>query len=236
VSEEITILVVDDNHDFLEIMEQVLQPEGYRVITAESGLAAIEIFDRAKPSLVLLDIKLPDMKGYVVCEHIRRFSDIPVIIISGNHQKEEDKVAGFDTGADDYIVKPILPKELLSRIKVALRRASDLNNACTDQAFRCQNLVIYFNLKRVTLNDQTVDLTATEYRLLAFLARNAGRIITPEEILKEVWKNDWMVGDGHVVRVNIARLRHKLNDIHGLNYIQTMPGRGYIMNDASSLN
>jgi two-component system, OmpR family, KDP operon response regulator KdpE len=235
LSHEITILVVDDNLDFLEIMREVLQPEGYRVVTTASGLDAIASFDKIKPSLVLLDIKLPDMKGYVVCEYIRRASQVPIIIISGYHLSEEDKVTGFEAGADDYIVKPVLNKELLSRIKVALRHSDSLD-VCADKIFRYEDLAIYFNLNRVTLNDQSVDLTATEYRLLTFLACNAGRIISHEEILDNLWKDEGLICDSHLVRVNIGRLRRKLNDVDGLTYITTKPGRGYIMNGPDRLN
>ena len=223
LSENIKILAVDDDTDFLGLVDDVLELEGYQVIKATTAKQAIRLVKEQNPSLVLLDIMLPDADGYSVCKQIRNTSAIPVIMVTGKVTTEE-KIVGLDAGADDYITKPFLPGEFCARVRAALRR-----NPFSDtiRPFQIEDLKIDFKLRSVALSGQNVELSMTEYRLLAFLAQNANRIVSTEEILVEVWGSD--AHDPHLVTVTIGRIRQKLNDLERLKYIQNKPGQGYVI-------
>ena len=222
-----SLLVVDDDVRILRMMQRILELEGYRVLTASSGEAALDIFDEKTPDLVLLDIMMPNMDGYTVCRRIREFSQIPIIMVTGK-DNDEEKVQGLDAGADDYVTKPFSAKELGARVRAVLRRTK-LWDERPEPAFHSDDLVVDFARHRVTLSGQEVNLTATEYRLLSYLARNADRVVTPDQILGQVWGEEY-VGEFHLLQVNIARLRQKLNDdTKNPRYILTRPGIGYTM-------
>ncbi len=222
-----SVLVVDDDVHILRMIQRILKLEGYRVLIAGDGESALNLFDDETPDLVLLDIILPGMDGYAVCKRIREFSEIPIIMITARDDDEE-KVKGLNAGADDYVTKPFSARELAARVRAVLRRTK-LWDEKLEPVFRSHNLVIDFCRHRVTLGGQEVNLTATEYRLLSYLAHNAGRIVTPDQILEEVWGEEY-IGESHLLQVNIARLRHKLKgDIRNPKYIQTRPGIGYMI-------
>ena len=222
-----SLLVVDDDVRILRMMQRILELEGYRVLTASSGEAALDIFDEKTPDLVLLDIMMPNMDGYTVCRRIREFSQTPIIMVTGK-DNDEEKVQGLDAGADDYVTKPFSAKELGARVRAVLRRTK-LWDERPKPAFHSDDLVVDFARHRVTLSGQEVNLTATEYRLLSYLARNADRVVTPDQILGQVWGEEY-VGEFHLLQVNIARLRQKLNDdTKNPRYILTRPGIGYTM-------
>jgi len=169
---------------------------------------------------------MPDMDGYAVCEHIREFSQVPIIMVTARGN-EEEKVKGLDAGADDYLTKPFASKELAARVRAVLRRSSFWADR-TEPAFSSHDLVIDFTGHRAFLNGTELTLTATEYRLLSYLARNAGRVLTPDQVLKEVWGEDYL-GEYHLLRVNIARLRLKLaDDAREPRFIATRTGIGYM--------
>lgn len=222
-SENIKILAVDDDLDFLGLVDDVLELEGYEVIHATTAKQAIKLVKEHSPSLILLDIMLPDADGYAVCKQIRNSSSIPVIMVTGKVTTEE-KIVGLDAGADDYITKPFFPAEFCARVRAALRR-----NPFSDsiRPFQIEDLKIDYKLRSVALGGQNVELSMTEYRLLAFLAQNVNRIVSAEEILDEVWGPD--AHDPHVVTVTIGRIRQKLDDVERLKYIQNKPGKGYII-------
>jgi DNA-binding response OmpR family regulator len=222
--EEIKVLIVDDDTDFLKLVEEVLEFENYRIIEATTGKQAVEMVKDHNPSLVLLDIMLPDADGYNVCRQIRSISSVPVVMVTGK-VTPEDKIVGLDAGADDYITKPFYGGEFCARVRAALRRNSSLESS---RAFRCEDLLIDYQTQTVTLGGQTVELSMTEFRVLALLARNAGRVVSPEEILSTVWTEDDPVS--HVVTVTISRIRQKLHDSERFKYIQNKPGYGYFMN------
>jgi len=226
-SKKISILVVDDDVRMLRMMQRMLELEGYRVLRASDGESAINIFDEETPYLVILDIMMPDVNGYTVCQRIREFSQVPIIMVTAK-SGDSEKVEGLEAGADDYITKPFSSSELVARVKAALRRAA-LTYERTESVYSSQKLIIDFARHRVILNGNDLELTATEYKLLSYLAQNAGRVITPEQILKKVWGESYL-GSLHLVQVNVARLRKKLGDnARNSRHILTRPGIGYMM-------
>ncbi len=224
---KLTVLVVDDDTRMLRMMQRMLQLEGYRVITAISGKAALDMLDEENPDLVLLDIMMPYMDGYTVCQRIREFSSVPIIMVTAKSD-DEAKVEGLNGGADDYVTKPFSTNVLSARVRAVLRRIT-LGDAHPELAFQFNDLVIDFARHCVTVGGQEVNLTATEYRLLSYMARNAGRVVTPDQFLEKVWGEEYL-GESHLLQVNMARLRQKLNeDARNPKYILTRSGIGYMM-------
>jgi len=227
LSWKVSVLVVDDETGMLRMMQQILGLEGYRVLVVSSGKAALDIFVKEAPDLVLLDIMMPDMDGYTVCQRIHEFSQVPIIMVTGKGNDAE-KVQGLDAGADDYLTKPFSSEELVARVRAVLRRTK-FRDEHPEPVFCSEGLVIDFAQHRVSLGGREVNLTATEYRLLSYLARNAGRVVTSGQILGKVWGEEY-VNETHLLHVNIARLRKKLGaDTESPRYILTKPGIGYTM-------
>ncbi|MBU2608838.1 MAG: response regulator transcription factor [Chloroflexi bacterium] len=226
-SKKVSALVVDDDVRMLRMMQRILELEGYHVRTASNGEAALEIFDEDNPDLILLDIMMPGMDGYALCQNIREFSEAPIIMVTAK-DKNDEKVEGFNKGADDYVTKPFSANELAARAKAVLRRAK-LWEERPEPTFYSDNLTIDFARRRVTLGGQEVNLTATEYRILSYLAHNVDRIVTPNQILERVWNREY-IGETHLLRVNIARLRQKLKeDPKSPRHILTRSGIGYML-------
>ncbi|MFA4835293.1 MAG: response regulator transcription factor [Dehalococcoidia bacterium] len=224
---KVTILAVDDDARILRMIQRILELEGYRVIKAINGEDALAAFDEGTPDLVLLDIMMPGMDGSAVCERIREFSQVPIIMVTAKGD-ETEKVRCLDAGADDYVTKPFSSKEFAARIRVALRHTT-LWDERSDPKLVFKDMEIDFARHKVTLNGRELDLTATEHRLLSYLARNAGRILTPDQILGQVWGENY-TGETHLLQVNIARLRRKIkDDVKKPVYIVTRPGIGYMM-------
>jgi len=224
---KVSVLAVDDDKRMLRMIEHILKLEGYRVLTSSSGEAALDTFDEVTPDLILLDIRMPGMDGYTVCQHIREFSQTPIIMVSVE-DGDEEKVRGFAAGADDYVTKPFSSKVLAARVRALLRRA-DLWTERPEPTFRYRGLVIDFARRRVTLEGWEIKLTATEYRVLSYLVHNAGRLLTPSQILEKVWGEDY-IGETHLLQVNMSRLRQKLGDSpRNAKYILTRPGIGYMV-------
>ncbi len=221
-----SVLVVDDDVRMLRMITRILELEGYRVLKAIDGQAALEVLDEETPDLVLLDIMLPGMDGYALCRCIRQFSPIPIVMVTAKGNDEE-KVRGLDAGADDYVTKPFSSNELGARVRAVLRRTK-LWEDRPEPALHFDDLVIDFARHRVTQGNQEVNLTATEYRLLCYLVHNAGRVVTPDQTLKNVWGEEY-IGEPHLLQVTIARLRQKLkDDAKNPRYILTRPGVGYM--------
>ena len=222
-----SILVVDDDVHILRLMHRILGLEGYRVLRVAGGPAALDAFADETPDLVLLDVMMPTMDGYEVCRHIRDFSAVPIIMVTARGNDDE-KVRGLDAGADDYLTKPFSSRELMARVRAALRR-SVLAAGQVEPVFESHGLRVDFAWHRAFLNGRDLDLTATEVRLLGYLARNAGRVATPDQILTEVWGEGY-IGEHHLLRVNIARLRLKLeDDAREPRFIVTRTGIGYML-------
>ncbi len=221
-----SVLVVDDDVHILRMMHRILELEGYRVLRVADGHAALDAFAEETPDVVLLDVMMTTMDGYEVCRHIRDFSAVPIIMVTARGN-EEEKVRGLDAGADDYLTKPFSSRELAARVRAVLRR-SVLAAGQSEPLLQSHGLSIDFAWHRVFLSGRELDLTATEYRLLGYLARNVGRVATPDQILKEVWGEGYL-GEYHLLRVNIARLRLKLgDDARDPHFIVTRTGIGYM--------
>jgi len=224
-SRKASVLVVDDDVRVLRMMQHILELEDYRVLKADSGEAALAVFDEETPDLVLLDILMPGMDGYTVCERILEFSQVPIIMVTAKGSDDE-KVQGLDAGATDYITKPFSTRELVARVRAVLRRTK-LWDKQSEPVFCSEDLLVDFARHRVSLAGQQVNLTSTEYRLLSYLACNAGRLITSDQILEKVWGEEYP-GEAHLLQVTMARLRQKLgDDARNPRYILTKPGIGY---------
>jgi DNA-binding response OmpR family regulator len=223
------ILIVDDEPRYLRLLEANLRTEGYEVATAQDGLQALEVFSAQPIDLVLLDVMMPRLDGFGVCQRLREFSSVPIVILTARGE-EQDRVRGLDLGADDYLVKPFSATELLARVRAVLRRASAPAET-TGQArfFTHGNLKIDFARAEVWRGEEPVSLSATEYRLLLQFAHNVGRILTSEDLLGSVWGVEYK-NDKEILWVSIARLRQKLEeDPHAPAHIVTRSGLGYLM-------
>jgi DNA-binding response OmpR family regulator len=222
-----TILVVDEDERTQHMLGSMLRLEGYRVITANNGHEALEHLNQEMPDLILLDIMMPEIDGYELCRRIRELSQVPIIMLSAK-DSEQDTIDGLDAGADDYITKPFLSRELLARIRAALRRTR-LWDERPSPPFHLDDLTIDFENHRVQRGGKEIYPTATEYRLLSYLARNAGRVLTADSILNVVWGEGYY-GDVHLLQSTMANLRSKLGDnARRPKYILTRSGIGYMM-------
>jgi len=223
-----TILVVDDEPHVVRLVKANLEPSGYRILTAADGEQALQAVEDESPDLVILDIMLPKMDGYEVCRRIREFSPVPVIMLTAR-SAEVDLVHGFDVGADDYLTKPFTAKELLVRVRAVLRRSKWPEEVLAHHGFKAGPIDIDFAGHKVTVDGQPVKLSPTEYRLLVYLASNAGRVILHRELLRAVWGPEY--GDeSEYLRVYIRYLRQKLEpDPANPLYLLTQPGAGYIL-------
>jgi DNA-binding response OmpR family regulator len=225
VHKKICVLVVEDDPRVLRLEQMVLEKEGYSVAHVDSGEEALEALAEINPSLVLLDVGLPGIDGFTTCRRIREFSPVPIIMVTGK-DFNEDKVRGLEMGADDYITKPFSPNELAARVKAALRRSSMTGEVMTP-TIQVGELFLDFARNRVVVASKEVLLSDTEYRLLCYLARNAGRIITRDQILARIWGEEY-IGEDHLLHVTVGRLRQKLEDpAREPRYILTRRGIGY---------
>ncbi len=222
------ILVVDDEPRYLRLLEANLKTEGYEVATAQDGVQALEVFSAQPIDLVLLDVMMPGLDGFGVCQRLREFSNVPIVILTARGE-EQDRVRGLDLGADDYLVKPFSATELLARVRAVLRRAQQLTEAGQARFFTHDDLKIDFARAEVWRGETAISLSATEYRLLLQFAHNVGRILSSEELLTSVWGPEYKA-DKEILWVSIARLRQKLEeDAHNPRHIVTRSGLGYLM-------
>jgi len=217
------ILVVDDERPIRRFLNASLGNR-YTILEAENGEGAIQSAAVNHPDLIVLDLGLPDMDGTEVTRRIREWTDVPVIVISVR-DGELDKVAALDAGADDYLTKPFGVSELLARIRVALRRS---NKTETESViYENDDLRVDFMKREVLVNENPVTLTPTEYNILKTLVNHAGKVLTHQQLIKEVWGGNYEV-DSHLLRVNVSNLRHKIeNDPLKPHHIMTEPGIGY---------
>jgi len=222
------ILVVEDERRYLRAIQINLEASGYRVSTAEDGLQALELAASKAPDLVLLDIKLPGLDGLKVCRRIREFSTVPIIMLTALAQ-DTDKVRGLDAGADDYVTKPFSVEELLARVRAALRRAELSARGEERPVFEVGELRVDLAQQRVFVREREVELTPTEYRMLAAFVQQAGRVLVPEYLLERTWGVGYE-GETQLVWQAIHRLRRKIeDDPRNPRYILTRPGVGYIL-------
>jgi DNA-binding response OmpR family regulator len=229
-TENISILVVDDEPKYVRGLHAILTASGCEVIAARDGRAAIDLAARERPDLILLDVRMPGLDGYEACRRIREFSTAPVIMLTARAETA-DKVKGLGVGADDYVTKPFSAEELLARVRAALRRVKRTGQTELQPTRQVGDLIVDFAQQRVFVGGKEVSLTVTEYRLLCELIRQAGHVLSPEYLLEKVWG----VGYESEVRLvwrAIHRLREKIEpDPTNPRYVQTRAGSGYVLAD-----
>lgn len=218
-----TLLLVDDDRSILSTLRRLLELEGYEVFTAETGGEALQRVDGGV-DLVVLDLNLPGIDGVEVCRRIRYSSTVPVIMLTARDQVE-DRVAGLDAGADDYLVKPFAGEELLARVRALLRRAGGDG---TQTVVRVADLSIDTESRIVRRGDREIDLTVREYDLLLFLSENARKVLTRSAIMNEVWGYDVDVGS-NTLEVYVGYLRKKLEADGEDRLVHTVRGVGYVL-------
>jgi DNA-binding response OmpR family regulator len=222
------VLVVDDKPKYIRAIQINLESRGYQVLSAENGASALAAVANEKPDLVLLDLMLPDIDGFEVCRRIRTFSAVPVIMLTAR-ASEADKIRGLDVGADDYLTKPFSANELIARVQAALRRMGYSGDRPLPPVFRTGELEINRVQGRVTVRGQEIQLTSTEYRLLAELAKQAGSVVDQEDLLERVWGTGYE-GQNRLLRQTIHRLRQKIEpDPQHPQYVHTRRGLGYFV-------
>lgn len=222
------ILIVDDEPRFLRLVSANLETEGFQILEATNGSQAVEIAATQSPDLVLLDVMMPEMDGFQACERIREFSDMPIIMLTAKGE-EADKLRAFELGADDYVLKPFSASELIARVRAVLRRAGRSAEGVQQAKFSRSGLEIDFARAQVTVEGEPVSLSATEYRLLLQFARNFGKTLTGEQLLRNVWGPEYSE-EKEILWVSISRLRQKLErDPKTPQLIITLAGEGYMM-------
>jgi DNA-binding response OmpR family regulator len=219
------ILIVDDDSNIAELIALYLQKEGYETKEVYTGKKGVEAFSSYEPSLVLLDVMLPEMDGYDVCKEIRKTSKVPIIMLTAKCDVF-DKVLGLELGADDYIVKPFDPKELIARVKAVLRRASNVEEKVENKSrIVLDDLIVDKDNYSVTYQGEVMELPPKELEVLYFLASHPKQVFTREQLLDKIWGYDF-VGDTRTVDVHIKRLRDKFEGDHTWS-IKTVWGVGY---------
>ena len=220
------ILVVDDEQIVTEVVEKYLRLEGYEVRVARDGAQALEIAGEWHPSLVILDLMLPRIDGLEVCRQLRRDMAVPIIMLTAKGE-ETDRIVGLELGADDYVVKPFSPRELVARVKSVLRRTADSDAQRKDGLLKFGDLVIDSVAREVTNRGKPINLTAKEFDLLYFFASHPNRVFTREQLMNLVWDYSFSA-EYSTITVHIRRLRAKIEaDPLKPRYIKTLWGVGY---------
>ena len=229
------ILIIEDEANIVQLIRLYLEQAGFTVVSASDGVSGLELHAREHPDLVILDLMLPALDGMEVCRRIRAWASTPILMLTAR-SGEDDRIAGLELGADDYLVKPFSPREVVSRVKAILRRsggeqasarASENKEAKNDEVRRFDKLTIYLPERRVEANGQRVTLTAKEFDLLVMLTSAPERVFTREALLNQVWGYTY-VGDGRTVDVHIGTLRKKIEAVKDApHYIKTVWGVGY---------
>jgi two-component system, OmpR family, response regulator VanR len=224
------ILVIEDEKEIAELIEAFLINEGYGVYKAFNGSEGLAMLEEQQIHLIILDIMLPGLDGLEVCRRVRKLSNIPIIMLSAKSQ-DRDKILGLGTGADDYMVKPFNPMELIARVKSQLRRYTTLNKSITEKnntsILEVKGLTINKENHAVSLYDKEINLTPTEYEILLLLAGNTGRVFSSEEIFQRVWQEKYYESN-NTVMVHMWRLREKIEvNPKEPKVIETVWGVGY---------
>lgn len=218
------VLIADDDENIVELIRLYMEKEGFSTVTAKNGAEAIEKFKTETPSIVILDVMMPEMDGWQVCREIRRVSNIPIIMLTAKGETF-DKVLGLELGADDYMVKPFETKELIARVKAVLRR-SETKETTAQKEIVYPGLMVNLSNYELKINGEITEIPPKELELLYFLASNPNRVFTREQLLEEVWGFDYF-GDSRTVDVHIKRLREKLEGVEGTWQLKTVWGVGY---------
>ena len=222
-----TIIIIEDEKNICSFIEHILEPQGYRVISANTGKEGLQYITSEHPDVILLDLGLPDMDGLEVLQKLRSWSDVPVIIISAR-TKEQEKVSALDLGADDYITKPFGTGELMARIRTSLRHS---HAQAPGHVYKALDLEIDFEKRLIRLRGEEVHLTQIEYQLLTLLAENSGRVLTYSYIMNAIW-GPYMDNNNQILRVNMANIRRKLEQNPAQpQYVFSEIGVGYRMRE-----
>ena len=218
------VLIVDDDANIVELIKINFESEGFDTVTASNGREAVDKFRAENPSIVIMDVMMPEMDGWEACREIRKTSNTPIIMLTAKGETF-DKVLGLELGADDYMVKPFETKELTARVKAVLRR-TESHEKSNDKSLDYMNLSINISNYELKVNGAIVELPPKELELLYFLASNPNRVFTREQLLEKVWGFDYY-GDSRTVDVHIKRLREKLESVEGNWQLKTVWGVGY---------
>ena len=220
------ILIVDDEENICELVRLYIEKEGFDAIIANDGQEAVAKFNKEKPDLILLDIMLPIEDGWQVCREIRAQSKVPIIMLTAKGETF-DKVLGLELGADDYVVKPFEPKELIARIRAVLRRSADsVDEKADEDELSFDGLKINQSTYEVYIDDKKVEMPPKEFELLYFLAKNTNKVFTRDQLLDEIWGYEFF-GDSRTVDVHIKRIREKLEGENRTWALKTVWGVGY---------
>jgi len=227
------VLVVDDDPLMVRLVRTNLDRAGFNVLSASAGQEAIEIAASQLPDLVLLDLMLPDLDGYQVCQRLREFTLAPVVMLTARGE-QADKLSGFEAGADDYLTKPFAPAELVARVRAVLRRSQQGAGPRAQPIVRCGELEVDLVRMRVSVRGQPVRLTRTEFRLLEQLALNAGKVLSHTDLLTQVWGPEYR-DDREYLWAYVRHLRRKLEtDPEHPTLILSQPGVGYVLDGSSA--
>ena len=222
------ILVVEDERNIRNFIKTILTSNNYTVLTATTGEDAMTLLSSRCPDLVLLDLGLPDTDGQMFIQAVRRWSQVPILVVSARSH-ERDKVMALDFGADDYITKPFGTSELLARVRAALRHAAQRSSGQQISLYHCRDLTVDAEKRRVQLSGSDIHLTQNEYKIVSLLARYAGKVLTYDQIIQHVWGPN-AAGDNRILRVNMANIRRTLEaNPAEPQYIFTEIGVGYRM-------
>lgn len=220
-----TILIADDNKQINSILEVYAKKEGFTPIIALDGLEALKLFSEIQPDIILLDVMMPKMDGFEVCREIRKISNVPIIMITARGEDFE-KIMGLDIGADDYIVKPFSPGEVMARVRAILRRIDSASDEI-NQKFSYDNLKINLDDYEVTIDNNSLSLTKKEIDILWTLSTNRNKVFSRDNLLSTLWGYDYF-GDSRTVDSHIKRLRAKIDEFEHENWdIKTIWGVGY---------
>ena len=225
-----SVLIIEDEKNIQTFMGKVLKRQEYRVLWADTGAQGLEVIRSQCPDIILLDLGLPDMNGFDIIREVRTWTSTPIIVISAR-TAEQEKVSALDLGADDYITKPFGTSELLARIRASLRHSNRLH---TDsplylRPYRHGEMTLDFSKRLLTIGSQVIHLTPIEYKIVAYLAQNSGKVITYATLLSNVW-GPYADSDNKILRVNMANIRRKIEDDPAQpRYIFTEVGVGYRM-------
>ncbi|MBQ8588772.1 MAG: response regulator transcription factor [Clostridia bacterium] len=217
------IVIVDDDKNICELVRLYLTKEGYDVKCAFDGNSALRLIEEAKPAAAILDIMLPGIDGIEVLKEIRRSSRMPVIMLTAKGETI-DKVLGLELGADDYVVKPFEPKELVARLRAVLRRSDDSNSLCEEVCF--DKLSINMSTYELKLDGEIVDIPPKELELLSYLCNHPNKVFTRDQLLNQVWGYEYF-GDSRTVDVHVKRLREKIEGLSDKWSLKTVWGVGY---------
>ena len=222
-----TVLIIDDDTDLLRLASHIFQREGAQTVTAYSEMEGISKLFTHHPDLIILDVILPQSNGFEICRKIRQVSDVPLIMLTALN-KEQEMLQGLEAGADDFLSKPFNPDILIARARAVLRRSEHQNGKATTFKYNDGHLSIDIENHHVLIKGKRIKLTRVEFRLLVYLARNAGKVLTSNQILSAVWGDEYR-GNMEYVHVYISHLRRKLEEnTKSQRYFLTVHGVGYI--------